>query len=100
MNNRYARCNSANGQGNGANRCHTLMNRIRAVDFALNETVLYLDAYPDSAEAMRYYQKMVKERKQLMEAYERECGPVTMYGNTSNTWDWLSGPWPWEADAN
>ena len=99
INNRYARCNSANVQGNGT-RCQTLMNRIRTVDFALNETVLYLDAYPESAEAMKYYQALVKERAQLMDAYERECGPVTMYGNIGNTWDWLRGPWPWEPDAN
>ena len=103
INNRCARCNSmGNGQnGNhGGTECRVLMNRIRAVDFALTETVLYLDAYPESVEAMKYYQKLVKERTQLMDRYESQCGPVTMYGNVNNTWDWIRGPWPWEPDAN
>ena len=97
MNNRYARCNSANGQGNGANRCHTLMNRIRAVDFALNETVLYLDAYPDCREALAYYHALLSQRKALMAQYEREVGPISAFGNASqNSWDWIKSPWPWQ----
>ena len=96
VNNRNARC-AANSCGNN---CRTLAGRLYAVDFALNETVLYLDAYPESAEAMKFYRELVKERERLMDSYEGQCGPVTMYGNRSGSWDWIRGPWPWEADAN
>lgn len=99
VNNRSVRCNSM-PENNGGNQCRSMMSRIRAVDFALNETVLYLDAYPDSVEAMKYYQKLVKERARLMDSYQGQCGPLTMYGNQSNSWDWIRGPWPWEPDAN
>ncbi|MBR6709297.1 MAG: spore coat protein CotJB, partial [Clostridia bacterium] len=28
-------------------------------------------------------------------------GPLTIYGNTSHEgWAWVTGPWPWEYDAN
>ena len=84
----------------GCGNCRVLMDRLRAVDFALNETVLYLDAYPTCGEAMNLYRKLVTERKQLVEAYETQCGPLTMYGNVANTWDWTDGPWPWEPEAN
>ena len=84
----------------GCGNCRVLMDRLRAVDFALNETVLYLDAYPTCDEAMSFYKQLVTERKQLVEAYETEYGPLTMYGNVANTWDWAEGPWPWEAEAN
>ena len=80
--------------------CRVLMDRLRAVDFALNETVLYLDAYPTCDEAMSFYKQLMTERKQLVEAYETQCGPLTMYGNVASTWDWTEGPWPWEAEAN
>ena len=83
------------------NACAAKLNKIRALDFALQETVLYLDAYPDSKQALNYYHQLIKQRKQLMEDYESHCGPLTMYGNTSqNSWDWIEGPWPWHPDAN
>ncbi len=77
------------------------MDRLRALDFAIQETVLYLDAYPDHAQALEYYHQLIRQRKEVMSAYEKNCGPVTMYGNQSQaSWDWIEGPWPWELGAN
>ncbi len=74
---------------------------LQAIDFALQETVLYLDAYPDCKPALDYYHQLIETRAQLLAAYEKNCAPVTMYGNTSRTsWDWVQGPWPWELAAN
>ena len=89
-------------QSNGGKvSCMEQLDLLRALDFAIQEVVLYLDAYPNCAEALSYYHKLVKERQQACEYYERSCGPLTFYGNLSTTsWDWISGPWPWEADAN
>ena len=37
----------------------------------------------------------------VLHAYEKACGPMTMYGNKSQrSWDWVEGPWPWESEAN
>ena len=81
--------------------CRTQLEMIRALDFALQETVLYLDAYPQSKEALQYYHTLLEQREKAVADYQKEIGPLTIYGNKSTrTWDWVNGPWPWEADAN
>lgn len=81
--------------------CKEQLDKIRALDFALQETVLYLDAYPDCREALEYYHHLLRDRCEAISAYEDTCGPLTMYGNTSrDSWDWTRGPWPWEYEAN
>ena len=81
--------------------CKSQLENLRALDFAIVETGLYLDAYPQSREALEYYHALIAQREKLAAAYERGCAPLTVYGNRSKTsWDWVAGPWPWEADAN
>ena len=81
--------------------CNALFKRIQAVDFAIYETVLYLDVYPCSKEALSYYHDLKKERERLVAEYEEKCAPLTMRGNEScERWKWISSPWPWEAEAN
>ncbi|MGI6166969.1 MAG: spore coat protein CotJB [Eubacteriales bacterium] len=81
--------------------CHELKKKLAAIEFAIIETVLYLDAYPDSAPALEYYHKLREQREMLLHEYESKCGPMTMYGNKSgSSWQWISKPWPWEYDAN
>lgn len=78
-----------------------LLCRLRMIDFSIVETVLFLDAYPDDSEALAYYHKMIEQRKTLVEEYERTVGPLTACGNVStNCWDWIKQPWPWEYEAN
>ena len=78
-----------------------LLNKLRMIDFSIYETVLFLDAYPENADALTYYDKLIEQRKMLMDEYERNVGPMTIYGNTStDSWDWIKCPWPWEYDAN
>ena len=81
--------------------CKNTMQTLRALDFAIQETVLYLDAYPNCCQALEYYHRLIDERKKVLAAYEETCAPVTMFGNTDHTaWKWIDSPWPWEADAN
>ena len=93
-------CNHGGGNGNGS--CHDLLHRLQALDFSIVDTVLYLDAYPNSQEALSYYRKLVSERDALKHAMANTCNhPVTAFENASpDTWDWTNGPWPWEASAN
>ena len=79
--------------------CRKLMEQIRAVDFALYETVLYLDAYPHSCDALETYRKLSAQSEALHAEYEVSCGPLTAFGNRGDTWDWMSKPFPWEYDA-
>lgn len=79
------------------NRCDDLLKNIQEIDFAIYETVLYLDAYPECTEAMNHYHALIKARKELYCAYEATTGPLTMFGNESKTsWDWTKTPMPWE----
>jgi spore coat protein JB len=89
------------GCGKCRTNCHELKKKLAAIEFAIYETVLYLDAYPDSAPALEYYHKLREQREMLLHEYESKCGPMTMYGNKSGgSWQWISRPWPWEYDAN
>lgn len=79
--------------GNG----EALMQKLRQVDFALYDTILYLNAYPNCRKALAHYHTLMDMHKQLKEEYESTHGPVTAFGNKSkSSWDWTETPWPWE----
>ncbi len=79
--------------------CCALMHRLQELDFSIQETILYLDAYPDCCEAKSYYQQLVCEREQVAKEYERQCGPLTAMGNgNAGEWNWCKTPWPWHHD--
>ena len=90
----------ARGVGSCAKgECHTLMKKLQQLDFAIQETVLYLDAYPECCEALALYHQLVEQRREVAKQYERECGPLTgRGGKTAQYWDWVSSPWPWSPD--
>jgi spore coat protein JB len=74
---------------------------LQAIDFAIVDTALYLDAYPDCKKALEYYQRLRREREALVESIHAQCGPTTAWNNESNgSWDWVKGPWPWQIEAN
>jgi spore coat protein JB len=74
-----------------------LMQKLRQVDFALYDTILYLDAYPNCRKALAHYHTLLEMHKNLKTEYEKEYGPITAFGNESkSSYDWTSTPWPWE----
>ena len=78
----------------------TLLNELRALDFALLETGLYLNAYP-SEEALAYFSKTKEAREKLSYEYEHHYGPLCLQNGVVNgSWQWTNGPWPWESEAN
>lgn len=84
----------------GRKECSELMCKLRKVDFAIYDTVLYLDVYPDCVKAQEFYQKLICEREELCRLINSSCGPVTFNNVLSGKWNWTKGPWPWEPDAN
>lgn len=86
---------------NSHNDADALMAELRALEFALDEVVLYLDAYPCDQAALDFYHHLLERRAPLVEQYQAEVGPLTPLGNQSRTsWDWIDKPFPWEYDAN
>lgn len=94
-------CGCGHSHGTETASCKHLMDQIRAVDFALYETVLYLDVYPHSCDALETYRKLKAQSEALHAEYESSCAPLTAFGNKSDSsWDWMSKPFPWEYDAD
>ena len=92
---------SCNCGCNSHGDCNSLLKKILAVDFSLQETVLYLDAYPHCSDALNYYHQLKELREKLVSEYCSKCGALTNLSNESKTeWIWIRSPWPWEADAN
>ncbi len=82
--------------------CHDgdLKNKLKAISFALYETVLYLDGHPNCQAALAHYNSLVDELEDITEKYEQKYGPLTIYSNNCDKWDWVSSPWPWESEGN
>ena len=87
--------------GMNQNERADLLHKIQAQDFALYEVALYLDAYPNSKKALKYYHEHKKIADMLKAEFEQKYGPLSLYNNKrEQNWDWTDGPWPWEKEAN
>lgn len=75
-----------------------LLEQIQLLDFALQETALFLDSHPDDAKAMQYYQEQRKAKDQAYSQYEKCYGALSNRSNLSDQWDYVYGPWPWEGE--
>lgn len=85
----------------GCTGCSGLKKKLREIDFAIYDTVLYLDVYPECQKALEYYRELIGERENLADAINSKCGPMTIRdGQNCSKWEWTKGPWPWEPDAN
>ena len=79
---------------NSANKV-SCANRLKALDFAMIETGLFLNTHPEDAKALEYFNKLSAERK----AAYADCGTLTIFdGKTMSAWDWATTPWPWEME--
>ena len=81
---------------NNARACNSLMRELQKIDFALYETILYLDAYPECAAALDYYKGIIKEYAKLAELYENTVGPIRQENIMADKWTWVDTPWPWQ----
>lgn len=78
-----------------------LLKKIQEEDFALYETVLYLDTHPCDMSALEFYSKRRESLEKLKTEYQQKFGPLTIYGNEDcRHWNWVNKPWPWEKEAN
>ncbi len=79
-----------------------LLNALRAEDFVLYETALYLDTHPNDGAAMEYYKNHSMAASKLRSEYESLYGPLTLkyQFDASSSWSWINSPWPWEKEAN
>ena len=76
-----------------------MINRIRCLEFAINELALYLDTHPEESKALCLHRKYTKEVRELKDKYQKVYGPLTI-NFPCNKWRWLEEPWPWEGGMN
>ena len=73
-----------------------LMRMINEASFALDDILLFLDTHPEDAAAMQYYQNVAAMRRNAMNAYQNQFGPLMVDDVRGNRWDWVTEKWPWE----
>ncbi len=76
----------------------SLLREIMALNFAVNDLVLYLDTHPNDNRAIRMHNEYSEKVVKLTALYQEKFGPLTV-NFTSDTWDWIDEPWPWERGA-
>ena len=80
--------------------CSALLRKVYEASFAVDDVILYLDTHPDDQDALNYYQYVSELRKQAMDAYEAQCGPLMIDEvRSDNYWTWVNNPWPWEGEG-
>lgn len=79
------------------NRQAEMLTNIDALTFAMIDINLYLDVHPKNKKLIKEFNKIQKQKHELLMEYEREFGPLLVTNNTNdNYWAWVENPWPWE----
>lgn len=73
-----------------------LLQKIQAYGFAAHELNLYLDLYPDDAQAIGLYNQYSEISNNFLNEYEKKYGPITLNSEEKYPWMWINSPWPWE----
>ena len=74
-----------------------LLRSVSAYSFMAYEAMLYLDAYPESREALECYNKYKRLENRARMEYESKFGPLNV-PNEATSWQWTEGPWQWQID--
>lgn len=70
---------------------------ITATSFVMDDLRIYLDTHPTDQEALDYWEKVSRVRKEAVEEYTKCYGPIYSYDvKVKNNWTWVEEPWPWE----
>ena len=78
--------------------CRNLLSELYSVSFALDDVTLYLDTHPDCEKALGCFENLRALEKSLAEEINAMGFPLKATANSSCSWDWIKGPWPWEGE--
>lgn len=77
-----------------------LLRKLQAADFALIDTVLYLDTHPADKDALDCYDKYQRVSDELRAEFTSRYGALENSDvNTGDYFEWVNNPWPWEMEA-
>ena len=76
-----------------------LLRDIQAYNFAVLETILYLDTHPTDQNVLDLHNQLAAEYNELVHKYQRQYGPIySYYPDADYPWQWINEPWPWEIE--
>ena len=85
------------GQENTQQKLPTASVELQQLGFAIQELALYLDTHQTDDEAAQLLNQYVENYQMAIEQYQQASGPLTlMDAAAGGSYDWLTGPWPWE----
>lgn len=76
-----------------------LMDQINAASFAVDDVKLFLDTHPCDREALEFFDKYQRIRKNALKEYAKYYGPLTVDtadAGECDRWNWINDPWPWQ----
>lgn len=88
------------GMVNQKEKSDTLLHRMQALGFAMQELGLFLDTHSLDSEALSLYQDYQELYQELEAEYEKRYGPLTQaQAGGEGSYNWVNDPWPWSFDA-
>lgn len=74
---------------------------LQALEFVMQELMLYLDTHPEDEEAAKLLEQFSAMECSAKAEYERRFGPLTMSSAVQGgKYRWLQEPWPWTYREN
>ena len=78
----------------------TPLTELQAMNFVLQELVLYLDTHRDDTDALDMYRTYQRMYNEGVKRYEENYGPLNHLSVLNGEYRWLNEPWPWEYARN
>lgn len=78
------------------NERESLLFKVMAYSFAINDLNLYLDLNPEDKGTFDLFKKIVKEKNKYEEMYAEKYGPMTVTETNGEMFNWIKNPWPWD----
>jgi spore coat protein JB len=77
---------------------YQILHELQAVDFVMNDLVLYLDTHPDDQQALSQFNQFQRRKQTLTQQYEASFGAIScaVSGHVGQRWTWTDSPWPWQ----
>lgn len=77
---------------------YQILHELQAVDFVINDLVLYLDTHQDDQQALSQFNQFQRRKQTLTQQFEASFGTLggSGGGQAGQRWTWTESPWPWQ----
>lgn len=75
-----------------------LLMQIMMLDFAVQDSALFLDTHPNDKEALNYFNEATTRLRNAKREYQRQGHTLVNREIDAYQNDYLTAPWPWVGD--